>query len=105
MWTCPYCKERIRLTWIRYFSEPGSTHRCPRCKNVSVVNTPSWLWGARIAGLLVGGVPLAILFLKGGPEASFGGLVVGALTTGIPIDKFLDGHCRRLIRIGLEEKT
>jgi hypothetical protein len=91
---------------VRYLSERGFTHKCPHCKKVSVLaGGPSWLLGARFGGFFVGGVPLAVLSLKGDFKTIFGAFVVGGLLTALPIDKFLDGHYRRLVRLGYAEKS
>src|ERR1051325_9789001 len=101
MWICPYCHNRIRLTWGRYFAAWSVTRKCPHCKRLAGLDDgPPWLWFVRIAGFLAGGVPLAILVgSKGGLHPAYAGLVLGGCLTGFPVDKYLDAHYRQLKRI------
>lgn len=108
MWNCPYCQQQIPLTWKRYFTEPGLKHRCPHCGRVSRLSdaTSPKLWGLRACGQLLGGVPLALIFMfRFGLWFSIPGFVIGGFATGLPIDKYLDGHFRQLLEIKDEKKS
>jgi hypothetical protein len=104
MWNCPYCRERMQLTWKRYFAEPGLRHQCTYCGKVSRVDgalSPK-LWALRSFGTLVGGLPVAIIGSQFGRLPCLVGFILGSLATGIPIDKYLDERHRQLT--GIEDE-
>lgn len=107
MWICPYCHQQMRLTWTRYFAEPGLNHRCDHCSKVSRVDgalSPK-IWMLRTLGTLVGGVPVGILGYQYGSSLGLVGFVVGALATGLPIDKYIDGRYRQLTATNEEKQS
>jgi hypothetical protein len=105
MWNCPYCQQQITLTWKRYFTEPGSRKKCPRCGKSSQLNgaTSIKLWTIRICGNLLGAIPLAIVGFRFGELPGILGLAIGGLTTGLPIDKCCDEKYRQLLQISDEK--
>jgi len=104
MWNRPYCLEPVRLTWKRYFTEPGLRHKCSHCGRISRVDgaLSTKLWTLRTLGTVLGGLPLAIAGYHFGHLASPFGLIVGGLATGLPIDKYLDERHRKLT--GVEDE-
>ncbi|HUK83822.1 MAG TPA: hypothetical protein VLZ12_14460 [Verrucomicrobiae bacterium] len=107
MWVCPYCNQRIRLTWPLYLTQPGLKHKCPHCWKVSKLSgsVSPRLWAARTGAVLLGGVPLGIIGHQFGFLRGLICFVVGGLLTGLPVDKYFDERFRQLIEIKGEEKN
>jgi hypothetical protein len=106
MWVCPFCKQRIRLTWPLYLTQPGLKHTCPHCWKVSQLSGAASLrlWAARTGAVLLGGVPLGIIGFQFGFLRGLICFVVGGLLTGLPVDKYIDERFRQLSEIKGEEK-
>jgi hypothetical protein len=99
-WNCPYCNWRIRLTWKRYFTEPGVRKTCPHCGKQSTMDKTrsGKLWTIRAVSQIACGLPLGIvglLFL--GPAWGLGAFVIGGLIGGVPIDRYMDERYRQLL--------
>jgi hypothetical protein len=96
---CPYCQHIFPLTWQRYWAAPLGGHRCPQCQRTSHFKDHSvWVWPIRIAGILVGGILFLTVSAYIFNNVAIGTLffVMGGLFVGLPVDKWLDGHLRRL---------
>ena len=96
---CPHCQTAFPLTWRRYWSAPLGNYRCPECKKISHAKGNSfWLYPIVIGATLLGGIVAAALswyFFHDVLIATLF-LVTGGLFIGIPVERWVDGHLRRL---------
>ncbi len=96
---CPHCQTAFPITWQRYWSAPWGNYRCPECQKISYVKgNSSRLYLIIIGATLLGGIVAATLswyFFHNALIASLS-VSIGGLFTGIPLDKWFDGHLRRL---------
>ncbi|MBA3923189.1 MAG: hypothetical protein H0X31_16445 [Nostocaceae cyanobacterium] len=96
---CPHCQTAFPITWRRYWSAPWGNYRCPECQKVSYAKANSfWVYpiiiGATIPGIIAAlilssyfsnNVLIATLFFA-----------MGGLFIGMPLDKWIDGHLKKL---------
>jgi hypothetical protein len=96
---CPHCQTAFPITWRRYWSAPWGNYRCPECRQISQATANFW-WVlpltivAMITGAILGVVFAAYVFHIGWTGIVF--LLIGGLAVGLPLDKWMDGHLRRL---------
>jgi hypothetical protein len=96
---CPHCQTAFTITWRRYWSAPLGNYRCPECRQISQATANFW-WVlpltivATITGAILGVVFAAYVFHIGWTGIVF--LLIGGLSVGLPLDKWMDGHLRRL---------
>ena len=87
---CPQCDSEFPLTWKRHFKSPFGIFDCPSC-STKLQGTHRWFyWPLTFLGYCIFGVPLAILGSKYGSAGALSGWIIGALSIGIPFDRFLD---------------
>jgi MFS family permease len=96
---CPHCQTAFPITWRRYWSATLGNYRCPECRQISQATANFW-WVlpltivATITGAILGVVFAAYVFHIGWTGIVF--LLIGGLAVGLPLDKWMDGHLRRL---------
>ncbi|WP_323309766.1 hypothetical protein [Anabaena cylindrica] len=96
---CPHCQTAFPVTWRRYWSAPWGNYRCPECRQISQATANFW-WVlpltivAMMTGAILGVVFAAYVFHIGWTGIVF--LLIGGLAVGLPLDKWMDGHLRRL---------
>jgi hypothetical protein len=96
---CPHCQTAFPITWRRYWSAPWGNYRCPECKQISYAKGNSfWLYPIIIGATLLGCIVAATSAWSFSHNALISWLFVaiGGLFAGIPLDKWFDGHLRRL---------
>jgi hypothetical protein len=96
---CPHCQTAFPITWRRYWSAPWGNYRCPECKKISYAKGNAFrLYSIIIGATLLGGIVAATLAWSFSHNALIASLsvVIGGLFTGIPLDRWIDGHLRRL---------
>jgi hypothetical protein len=96
---CPHCQTAFPITWRRYWSAPWGNYRCPECKKISYAKGNSfWLYLIIIGAMLLGDIVAATFAWSFSHNALIAWLFVaiGGLFTGIPLDRWFDGHLRRL---------
>ncbi|MCP2727385.1 hypothetical protein [Limnofasciculus baicalensis] len=96
---CPYCQYSFPLTWHRYWAAPLGSYRCPQCKKLSHLKANSvWVFPILVIGIIfIFGIPsLALAYISNNFLAGAAFFVISSLGIVIPIDKWLDGHLRRL---------
>jgi hypothetical protein len=96
---CPHCQTAFPITWRRYWSAPWGNYSCPECKKISYAKGNSfWLYPIIIGATLLGGIVAATLSWYFSHNVLIASLFVeiGGLFTGIPLDRWFDGHLRRL---------
>lgn len=96
---CPHCQTAFPITWRRYWSAPLGNYRCPECKKISHAKGNSfWVYPIIFGAMLLGGMAAAALssyFSNNGLIAALS-FAAGVLFIGFPLDKWFDGHFRRL---------
>jgi hypothetical protein len=96
---CPHCQTAFTITWRRYWSAPWGNYRCPECKKISYAKSNSfWLYPIIIGATLLGGIVAVILSSYFSHNVLIATLffAIGGLFIGIPLDRWVDGHLRRL---------
>ena len=96
---CPHCQTAFPITWGRYWSAPWGNYRCPECKKISYAKGNSfWVYPSIIGAMLLGGmaaITLSVYFSNSFLIARLS-FVAGVLFIGFPLDRWFDGHLRRL---------
>jgi hypothetical protein len=85
------------MTWERYLRAPTGRHVCPACQRKSrfTVTIASML--RTFAMVCIGAIPFGLIFwFFVSHQAAVAGGTLGGLLTGIPLDKFYEGHFRKL---------
>jgi hypothetical protein len=96
---CPHCQTAFPVTWRRYWSAPWGNYRCPACKKISYAKGNSfWVYPIVIGATLLGGMVAATLAWYFSHNVLIATLffVIGSLCIGIPPDRWVDGHLKRL---------
>ncbi len=94
---CPRCNEAFHLTWGRYLKAPTGKFSCPACGGVLKGRRPWYYWPLMLAGCCFTGVPLGLLgLLYFDATGAIAGWALGALISGVPIDKYLEDKLGRL---------
>ena len=96
---CPHCQTAFPLTWRRYWSAPMGNYRCLESKKISYAKSNSfWLYPIIIGAALLGGIVAVILssYFSHNVLIAMLFFAIGGLFIGIPLDRWVDGHLRRL---------
>ncbi len=100
MMRCPRCNEAFRLTWGGYVTSPTGKFACPAC-GTGLKRKHKWYYfPLLLAGCCFIGAPLALLgYRQYGEVGAVAGWALGALVSGVPIDKILEGNISRLAEV------
>jgi hypothetical protein len=96
---CPHCQTAFPIMWRRYWFAPWGNYRCPECRQISHA-TGSFSWVSTLIFVamtlvgIVGALFGAYVFHNVWMGAFF--IFIGYLIIGFPLDKWIDGHLRRL---------
>lgn len=96
---CPYCQTAFPITWRQYWLAPLGKYRCPECKKVSYAKGNAfWVYPIIIGATLLGGIVAVLLssYFSSNILIAMIFFAIGGLFIGIPMDKWVDGHLRRL---------
>jgi hypothetical protein len=95
---CPHCQTAFPVTWRRYWAAPWGNYRCPECRQISHATANYWwvsliVFVAMSMVVIIGALLGAYVFHNTwmGAFLTFIGFFVG-----FPLDKWLDGHLKRL---------
>jgi hypothetical protein len=95
---CPHCQTAFPVSWRRYWDAPWGNYRCPECRQISYATANYW-WVSLIVFVamsmigIVGALLAAYVFHNVWMGAF---LICTAYFIGFPLDKWIDGHLKRL---------
>lgn len=91
--TCPECNQDFTLTWSLYARAPLGRLRCPLCATGLVGRHRWFYWPLTVLGCTSLALPLGIVGARViDHHGALVGWIIGGLTLGIPVDRYLEGR-------------